>query len=296
MENNNQKSVPVSVKGKISQKIGVTETYAEDMAKAIERNEGGMIKKIIEEQEEHEAVKKNISPESKRNKLFMSISIVLIFSAFIVLAFLINLKNQISTVSVMPKIAPVIFIDKIEYKEIAGLTKDQTIQTILNEIKTTQIKKGGVEGVYLTENKKIIGLRRFLTLLKMNLDISQNTFVSDNFLMGIFNGGEGKDLFILLKTRSFVDIFPDLKSWENKMFSDLHGFFGVDINIDTNYLLTKDFEDGVANNKNARILYDKDGKIVLEYVFANDTSLIITNSDRAVQEVMLRLVSGQIKK
>ena len=130
----------------------------------------------------------------------------------------------------------------------------------------------------------------------MNLDISQNTFVSDNFLMGIFNGGEGKDLFILLKTRSFVDIFPDLKSWENKMFSDLHGFFGVDINIDTNYLLTKDFEDGVANNKNARILYDKDGKIVLEYVFANDTSLIITNSDRAVQEVMLRLVSGQIKK
>ena len=80
------------------------------------------------------------------------------------------------------------------------------------------------------------------------------------------------------------------------MFSDLHGLFGVDINADTNYLLTKDFEDGIVGNKNAHILRNKDGNMVFEYVFADDTSVVITNKDEVAQEVMLRLASGQIKK
>ena len=45
------------------------ETYADDMAKAISGGQGGLIKKIIHEEEEKEALKKNISPESEKNKL-----------------------------------------------------------------------------------------------------------------------------------------------------------------------------------------------------------------------------------
>ena len=300
MENENQKMMPVG--NMAPKKIGVVETYAADMTKTIEKAEGGMIKKIIQEQEEHEAVKKNISPESRRNKFFMLIGVALIIAAFFLLIFLITLKNQNSTVSVAPQVAPIIFTDQTQYTEIGGLTKDQITQTILNEANATDVKVGGVERVYLTENKKIIGLRKFLALLKANLDISQNTFVDDNFLLGIDNqntnttGGTGGELFVLLKTRSFLDIFPALKSWESKMFLDLHGLFGVDLNADTNYLLTKDFDDGVVNNKNARILHDKDGKVILEYVLADDNFIVITNSDVAAGEVMLRLASGQIKK
>ena len=87
-----------------------------------------------------------------------------------------------------------------------------------------------------------------------------------------------------------------MQSWESNMFSDLHGLFGVNISADTNYLLTKDFDDGIVGNKNARILHDKDGKVVLEYIFADDNSVIITNNDQAAQEAMSRLASGQIKK
>jgi heme/copper-type cytochrome/quinol oxidase subunit 3 len=300
MENENPK--PMSAPDKAPKKIGVVETYAADMTKTIEKAEGGMIRKIIAENEEHEAVKKNISPESKRNKLFMFIGVILVFFAFFILVFLFIFKNQISTINVAPQGAPIIFTDQTQYKEVAGLTGDQMAQTILNETNATNVKSGGVEGLYLTENKKIIGLRGFLALLKANLDISQNAFVDDNFLLGIANEnttpvvGTGGNLFILLKTRSFDDIFPALKNWENKIFSDLHGLFGVDINADTNYLLTKNFEDGMVSNKNARILRDQDGKVVLEYIFADDTSIIITNSDIAAQEVMLRLASGQIRQ
>ncbi len=105
-----------------------------------------------------------------------------------------------------------------------------------------------------------------------------------------------KDLFMLLRVRSFQDVFPTMKSWENKMFLDLHSFFGVDISVDTNYLLTRDFEDGIVQNKNARILYDKDFNIVLMYVYVDDNSLVITNTEDTVREIIKRLAASKVKK
>ena len=87
-----------------------------------------------------------------------------------------------------------------------------------------------------------------------------------------------------------------LETIENKMFLDLSGFFGVSITPDTKYLSNVNFADGIVQNKNARILYDKDGNIVMMYVFADDNSIIITNSENATQEIMLRLAASQIKK
>ena len=43
------------------------------------------------------------------------------------------------------------------------------------------------EGIYLTENKQIIGLRRFITLIKGNfVPGADPVYVSDNFLMPIW--------------------------------------------------------------------------------------------------------------
>ncbi len=278
------------------------QTLAEDMAKVIQTNESGTIKKIIQEQEELEAEKKNLNPESSRNKTFMLLSIVLIVLSVSTLIILIYYRNSIFTVSVPPRPIPLIFSDQMKSLEVGGLTKDKITQSVLNEIKASEIKTGGVENTYLTENKNVLGFRRFLTLIKANLDQTKLTFVDDNFFFGIFNKSgkvaspDGKYLFILLKDRSFADVFDPLRSWEGKIFSDLHGFFGVDINADTNYLLTKNFEDGFLGNKNARILRDKDGNIVMAYIFTDETSVLITNNEDTVKEIILRLASSKVKK
>jgi hypothetical protein len=80
------------------------------------------------------------------------------------------------------------------------------------------------------------------------------------------------------------------------MLSDLHGFFGINISSDTNYLFTKDFEDGIVENKNARILYDKDGNMVMMYIFADESSVVITDSTQTASEIMLRLASAEKKQ
>lgn len=285
------------------------ETYAEDMAKVIENDKGGLIKKIIHQEEEHEIEKQSLSPELKRNQFFMSMSVLLIFTTLIML-FSFLLKKDINTVDVKEQFTPIVFNDKSDFIEVSGFKKEKIAQVVRSAVDTTMVKVGGIEGIYLTENKKVVGLKRFFTLIKGNYLSANiggnNGFVNDNFLMGVVNNegklapSTGKDFFILLKVRSITDVFNSMRAWENKMFLDLHGFFGIDISPETKHLLTKNFENGIVENKNARILYDKDentnNKIVMMYIFANDTSVIITNTQNATREIILRLASSQIQK
>lgn len=286
-----------------NQKEITVETFMGDMAKVIEgTNENGIIKKVIAENEKHKIERERTSPEIRINKIFLTVGIFLIVASLVAVSLVFFLRQKVSTVEVKTPYISIIFLDKTEFKEISGFRKEEIVQTILNEINTSEFKIGGIEGVYLTVNQKVLGFRDFLNLMEANLDQEKITFINDNFLIGATNKEEAsssvpnRNLFFLLKMRSIPDVFEPMRLWENKMFSDLHGFFGLEINAETKYLLTKDFEDGIVQNKNARILRDKDGKILMMYVFAEEDSLIITNTEIAVKEVMLRLTSSNVRK
>lgn len=273
----------------------VVETYTADMARTINGSEGIYIKKIIEEHQKKEDMDDDSSPSNIKNKSYMFLGIFLIFSSIGALLFLFFLKKDISVVEVAPQFNPIIYLDNSEFIEVGGLTKDQIFQSVRNMVFSTKVKQGGVEGIYITYDKQILGLRKFLSLIPASVDQSTMDFISDNFLIGITNT-ETKDLFILLKVRSFTDAFNVMHPWENKIFNDMHGFFGVDVSPENKYLLTKSFEDGIVQNKNARILKDNDGKIIMMYVFGDENSLIITNNENSAREVLLRISSGLLKK
>lgn len=282
----------------------IVQTYVEDMAKAIKDDKnGGLIKKIIHGEEEHEEEKKNMSPESKKNRIIMSISILLISIGVGILFIFFSKMNTSSVVPVEKTFTPLIFNDKTTFLPINDLSKDEIAQTIQNEANNTNVKNGGVEGIYLTLDKKVAGLRKFMSLLESNLVIEPLNdtinFVSDNFLLGVVRGdsqNNTKDLFILIKVQSLPDVFGSFRTWENKMFYDLHNLFGIALSSETSYLLTKNFEPGIIDNKNASILYDNDRKIVMMYVFADDHSVVIANSENAVYEIVRRLASSQVEK
>lgn len=279
----------------------VVQTYAEDMAGVLENDNQGLIKRIIHEGEEQEQQKKDLSPESQKNKIFLYVSIGLMISALLLLSFL-SISKKDTSIPVEKQFTPLVFSDKSVFFEVSQFKKEEIIQTVLNEINKTSIQPGELEGIYLTENKQIVGLRRFSALIKSNFLPNDNTaIVNDNFLMGVVNSDTlpaqtGKGFFILLKTRSSTDIFDSLRSWEEKMFLDLRGFLGINTGGETKYLLTKSFEDGIIENKNARILHDQDGNIVLMYIFADDNSIVITNTQATAHEIMLRLASSEKKQ
>lgn len=271
------------------------QTYAEDMVKVIESSEGGLIKKMIHQDEQDEIEKKNLSPGSRKNKFFILASFIFIFLASGILAYLIVSKEEIGVVDVELQFTPIIFTDKTAFIEVAGLEAEKIAENVLNEINNAEVKEGGVEGIYLTENKKIIGFPRFLEIIKANVAKDKVGIFGDHFLLGATYQNT-ENVFILLAVQSFTDVFNEMHAWEDKMFYDLHDFFGVALDPEADYLLTKDFEDGIIQNKNARVLYDDSNKIVLMYVFVDDASIVITNTESAVSEVMARLAASRVKK
>ncbi|HNW71363.1 MAG TPA: hypothetical protein PKZ36_01370 [Candidatus Paceibacterota bacterium] len=271
------------------------ETFADDMAKALRDSQNGSIKQIIEEQENRDEEAEELSPENKKNKILMIVGTILVFLSVIAIVIVFLFKKQIFTVEVTPQYVPIIFTDKTEFKEVSELNREQIINTISNEVNMSEFKAGGVEAIYLTKNNAVLGFRDFLKLSEFNLDSGKIEFIKDNFLMGVSNN-QAKNLFFLIKMRSIADVFDVMHSWEDKMFYDLHSFFGINLNANTKYLLEKKFEDGIVQNKNARVLYDNEGNIVLMYVFVENDSLVITNNENTVKELILRLASSKVKK
>ena len=299
MEQENKTPARNATQGVAGGQSKIVETYAEDMAKVLEDDKSGLVKRIIHQEEQHEKEKMNLSPQSRKNKLFMLASFLFIVASLTTLFYFLFFMKEASVVPVEKQFVPVIFLDKNTFFEVKDFDKDKIISTVLNEANGTLVKKEGVEGIYLSYDKQVVGLKKFLELIKGNLvfgNLVDNTStIEDNFLMGVVNS-DTKDFFMLLRVHSLFDVFDSMRLWERKMFFDLHGFFGIDISSETNYLLTKDLQDGIIENKNARILYDTAGKIVMMYVMADDNSIIIASGQNAVREIILRLASSKVGK
>lgn len=293
MENENEIPKREEAKENVPQKSGVVKTYAEDMANAIDHVEGGMIRQIIQDQEEGQKRQENVSPESTKNRMLMLISSILLISAFVSLFFAFNSRGKVPTIEPIKQMKNMIFVEQNKFLEIEGFSKNQIIETIKNEVADLQIKNGGIEAIYLIENKNVVNFSRFMELMKSNVSKEVTGYTNENFMIGVYNNNNDKSLFILMKIKSFTDIFPGMKIWENKIWSDLHDLFDMELNADTKYLLTKNFEDSITNNKNSRVLYDTEKNKILEYVFVDETSVIIISNSDAIKEVMDRLYSAQ---
>lgn len=288
----------------------VAKTYADDIAKIIGSGEGGIVKKIIHGEEEHQREKVEVSPESKKNKMLMFVSLILLTIAVVVFGFLIFFHNPVSTVDVVKSFTPFIFNDKSIYLDVKDLKRDAIIQSIRNEVDTNNIKEGEVEGVYLSVDKKLISFQDFIRLINANLVLNPSIDtgkIDEHFMLGIagHNTGDlfnpkrvitGGDVFLLIKVRSLPEIFEIFHNWENKMFFDLHDLFNMKVSPETESFLTKNFDNGIIENKNARILYGNENQIVLMYVFVNDNYVLIANKVEVVKEVISRLTASKVGK
>ncbi|MCF7833971.1 MAG: hypothetical protein K9L98_01545 [Candidatus Pacebacteria bacterium] len=279
-------------------KLKNIETFTDDMVRVLEHEKGGLIKKIIHEEEERDLQKKNLSPESTKNKIFMLIGLFLIIGATGAVFASVFLKENVFTAIVDTQFTPIIFTDKTTFLEIDNLpTKNEVATLFYNQISNTDVKIGGMEGVYFSEGKNVLSSRMFLEKINSSYPLEGINVLKTGFLMGVFKTKENtKHPFILLKARSFTDVFPKMLIWEKSLFADMSNFFGTEITNENIYLTVKPFEDKFIVNKNARILYDKDGNIAMMYVFSSNDSVVITDNIDTAREIILRLLSGKIKK
>jgi len=268
------------------------QTYTDDMVKVIEDSGGTLVRRIIKEEEAREGEK--LHPKSKKNRFFvLAGSLLIIFGLAAIFFFAGSRDVEIQEVKESNQRPKIIFTDSASTLEIGGLKKEEIAKAFFDKALGSEAKKGGIEAIYPAEGGEPVGLRHFIALSEAGLPLDRIDFVDDNFLVGAFNDGGGKSLFFLLKARSFPDIFPAMRIWEKKMFSDLRGFFGLETALG---LESKSFEDSMIKNKNGRVLFGVNGQPVLFYIFLDEQSTIIATSLSASEEVKLRLAGSEIER
>lgn len=275
-------------------KSKVVHTFSDDMVNSLGENQDGSLRQLIKEQEEREEYVASMSLQSPENKVFIGISTALIFLSLLGLGYIIFVRNS-QSVFVEKQFSPIIFVDRTQFVPIDNLKKDQVINTLKGALTLSTVREGAIDGYYLTENKKILDLTKFAEITAPNLPNALLDIADPSFLVGVVKTTKN-ETFVLIKVKSFEDVFVEMQKWEDKMFLDLHDLFGLPLGKENNALLNEDFEDGFVDNKNARILYHPNGTIALMYVYANDTSIIITRSNLAAREVMRRLAGSAISK
>lgn len=263
------------------------ETYAETMAHAAESARGADIKAIIEQESLYEDVKKQTSPELLKNKIFLGAGILLLVSAIALLGYFISTRGKSRAVDVLPQFVPAVFTEETAFIEVSELDRKEVGKEVVLEAQRGGGEERIFKGIYLTENEKVIGWADFLRIIESDFAEKSASF-GEGFLLGAVDSPE-KDVFILLEARSFAEAFDAMKVWEEKIFSELYDFFGYALSEGNRYLLSKDFENTVVENKNSRVLYDEGGNPALLYVFSGERFVIIASSEEAVERVLAAL-------
>lgn len=283
-------------------------TFTDDMTDVLQENKAGLIKKIIHEEEEKEEKKEKFSAESPQNKRYLLFGFLLLVIS-VVAVFFALINRDAFVAEVEPRFYPIIFNDEYTFLDVEDLEAEDIAYNMYNIARQSEVKQGSIIGIYPVTNNRVLILTDFTQQIEAGFQPTRDNFVDESFMTG-FYVREAKppynlddsvpqaevDFFFLIQARSFIDMFDDLRAWEEVMFSDLHDFFEVDISAKTAELLTKDFEDGVVNNRNSRVLSSSDGEQVMMYVYADDFSVVIASSEEAVREVILRLAGSRIKK
>ncbi|MFN4181152.1 MAG: hypothetical protein ACK4FA_00440 [Candidatus Paceibacteria bacterium] len=274
-------------------KTKVVHTFSDDMVGALGDNQGGSLRALIEAEEEREKEKEAMSPNTPENKMFIVMSTLLLIFSLAGLVYVLWQRGD-NVTSRESQIRPVIFVDRTQFVPVDNQNGEKAVGTLRSAVALSSVKQGGIEAYYLTRSKKVLGMDSFAEITfgsapKAIFDLTENLLVGSVRL-------SKNEPFVLLKVRSFQDIFPEMSIWEEKLFYDVHDIFGMPLGKENNYLLNKKFEDGFVQNKNARILYRDNGTPALMYIYADDTSVIITSSEQAAREVMRRLSTGDIRK
>lgn len=277
-------------------KSKVAHTYSDDMVGALGENQSGTVRNLIEAEEEREKLRESLSPQSKKNQLFLALGSLLFVCSLAGIVYTV-LTSQGGAVNGPSTYKPLIFSDKTKEIPVGGFNKDTLANTIYNEVENSTLSPGKLENIYLTENKSVISIARMMEILKSNLKPEAYDILGSKFSLGVlYTQKKERHPFVLMTTKSFQGIFPIMKEWEGKMFYDLHGLFGLSLDPSTSYLMTKDFENGILQNKNARILYTKDNTIAIAYVYLDESNILLTDSEDVVKEIILRFSSTQIPK
>lgn len=312
MEENNTNQPVVKNNGSIKN----IKTYLSDMAEAVRQNQGSVIKIAMAEKNkrEQEVVNQEVKV-TNRSKVFLTVGGIVVIILAIGGAYFLFQKFQNSNVAqqTTQNVKSIISSDTNSFDSTQNVTNKIDLINLLDTERGTPGDAGSIKAIFLTKQidgkPALLPLKDFVSLLGLTAPESLIRSLSDQYMVGTYTKNKevvvdaetGKDttnkssLFFIFQTKDYNNAYAGMLGWENTMLDDMFAVFHIDVSGDNSSLFEKPFRDIVINNKDARVLYDKNSKALLYYIFIDKNTFVISDSQDSIKEIISRLLLQNIK-
>ena len=230
-----------------SRPIGLR-TFSSDVAEAVKREQGSIIKVAVNEYERRQHEQENVSPTSKKNILFLTVGIIFLAGAAGLLFYTLLSRPKDNLPAPAPAKSSIIYADFHTGLVIDRLTGSRLAERLRNQIALSG-KSGTIEDIYLTENGGLVETERFLALLGAHTPPNLTRSLTNEFMVGSYKTTDSGHAFIVLQTRDFANTFAGMLDWEGRLWEDFYKIFGTETPGQVTDLARSDFEDLLIKNK-----------------------------------------------
>ncbi|HJO89752.1 MAG TPA: hypothetical protein QF620_01075 [Candidatus Paceibacterota bacterium] len=292
-------------------------TYKDDLAQVVGKKKESLVSIATAENERR--VKNgepldSIEDEVSKKQRLKKIGIIILSATLFVLGagsvFYFYGKSGTETVKPDSSIPSVIFSDEEEEFEITDLSRRQILNGLTTLKDHSRLSIGRTKNVFITqsfvdeegiETRELVGASDFLNAINAQLPTSFLRSLEPLFMFGVYHF-DGNRPFLILKNSFYENTFAGMLSWERDIKEDLAPLFGPaefdvvsgnDSETNTPSIIVPTFSDFVIKNKDARILKDNSGEIVLMYSFIDKNTIVITTNENTFSEVFTRMTSSR---
>lgn len=284
--------------------IKTLHTYTSDMADAVRTNETSVIKIALAEKrkKENEEIYKKSEGTPFTKTLLVVTGTILILGSFAGVYFALQKKKQNEAPpQVITESKSIINSEKkinIDGRNITN--KKELVASLQDEIKKIDTEKIITEIIIQTENHKgekiAISKDDFLRRMETTAPGRFTRSLQEQYMIGVYTSVKNqtieydKNLFFIFQTKDHDQTFTGLLEWERNMLNDLALFFEIDTLYDNSSLLGQGLKDAVVANIDARVLRNKDNKVLFYYTIVNKDKVIIADDSKTIEEVINRLL------
>ena len=223
-----------------------------------------------------------------------------------VAGFAISLRGTQEKQTVAFRPAEFMFVERAAELPVGNLEKAELLQLLSRVVAAGNSTLGALEQYYLTrvvaEEPQLLSAQEFLFAVGAEVPESLPRSLEQPFFFGvhIFNGNQP---LLIFKTNSYENAFAGMLSWEGTLQRDLAPAFGTALGAadleqtgTTTASITPraSFRDMVIRNKDARVLRNRTGQVVLLYSFIDRSTLLITTNEYTLNEAVSRLQAARL--
>jgi hypothetical protein len=278
-------------------------TYTSDMADAIRENEASVIKIALAEKEkrERETIYKE-AEGTKSSKFFLLLGGVILVGGAILGSYFLFKKSTVApeTKTTVKDIDTLISFDQKAFIDATDARIQTDLYALIKDELTKEAPLLSVKALILTEDlgdgKRLLPVENLLSVLGDRAPQALMRTIDKDYMLGSYNDSHGKEhVFLILKVKDYNQAYASMLEWEKTLLEDMFTLFNKDLGSEGLILFEKPWKDIIINNRDARIIYDREGNDLLYYIFTDKNTLDITDSQDTVKEVSLRLLAKSTK-